>query len=65
MNDTLLTPEQAARFLGVTVNTLACWRTTKRYPLDWVRVGSRVRYRQSELDRFIAARSHNAQPTAA
>lgn len=63
--DTLLTPEQAARFLGVSVNTLAAWRVNRRYPLTWIRVGNRVRYRQADLERFIVARSQNLQPTAA
>ncbi|MEX2151281.1 MAG: helix-turn-helix domain-containing protein [Steroidobacteraceae bacterium] len=63
--DTLLTPIQAAKILAVSTNTLACWRSTKRYPLPWVRVGNRVRYRQTDLDRFITARSQNVQPAAA
>lgn len=60
----LLKPEQAAQVLGVSTNTLACWRSTKRYPLPWIRVGNRVRYRQADLEGFIAARSQNAELTA-
>ena len=52
----LLTRQQAAEFLGVKAQTLAVWATTKRYPLPYVRVGSRVRYRRSDLERFIESR---------
>ena len=30
--DRLLTPEQTAEMLGVTMGTLSVWRCTKRYP---------------------------------
>lgn len=64
MDDTLLTPAQAARFLGVSTNTLACWRSTKRYPLVWVRVGTRVRYRHRDLERFLDARAQRPSAVA-
>jgi excisionase family DNA binding protein len=64
--DTLLTPAQAADFLGVSTNTLACWRSTRRYPLAYVRVGSRVRYRESDIERFLRTRAENqAENTSA
>ncbi|WP_423820704.1 helix-turn-helix domain-containing protein [Salinisphaera sp. SPP-AMP-43] len=49
----LLTPNQVAELLGVTVHTLAVWRCTKRYPLTFLKIGSRVRYRQADVDAFI------------
>ncbi|MDA3922619.1 MAG: helix-turn-helix domain-containing protein [Salinisphaera sp.] len=52
----LLTPAQVADMLGVTVHTLAVWRCTKRYPLRFLKVGSRVRYRQADIDAFIDSR---------
>jgi excisionase family DNA binding protein len=55
--EVLLTPTRAAELLGVSTNTLACWRSTKRYPLGFVRVGARVRYRVSDLERFINSRA--------
>jgi hypothetical protein len=53
----LLTREQAAEFLGVRPQTLACWLTTKRYNLRVVKVGSLCRYRLSDLERFLARRT--------
>jgi excisionase family DNA binding protein len=63
--DALLTPEEAANHLGVSINTLACWRTTMRYPLAWVRIGNRVRYREADLERFIESRAQNTSSKAA
>lgn len=54
--DELLTAEQAAAFLKVKPGTLACWRTTKRYPLKYTRVGKSIRYRLSDLQAFLSAR---------
>ena len=57
--DALLTPEETAARLGLTnPDTLAVWRCTKRYPLPWVKIGSRVRYRASDVEAFIAANLH-------
>jgi len=55
----LLTRQQAAEFLGVKVQTLAVWATTKRYPLPMVKVGCLVRYRRSDLERFLDQRTVN------
>jgi excisionase family DNA binding protein len=49
----LLTPADVADLLGVTVQTLAVWRHEERYPLPYVKVGSRVRYRPADIERFI------------
>lgn len=55
--DPLLTSRQAAAVLGVQEETLCNWRSTKRYSIEFVKVGRLVKYRQSALDRFIAART--------
>jgi excisionase family DNA binding protein len=55
----LLSPAQAASYLSVEVATLAVWRCTGRYALPYVKVGRLVRYRQSDLDDFLKARSVN------
>lgn len=52
----LLTAKQAAAFLRVKPGTLACWRTTKRYPLKYICVGKSIRYRLSDLQAFLVAR---------
>lgn len=49
----LLTPGEVAARLGVSSNTLAVWRCCKRYPLAYVKVGTRVRYRSEDVDQFV------------
>lgn len=60
----LLTAKQAAAFLKVMPGTLACWRTTKRYPLKYTRVGKSIRYRLSDLQAFLASRDSGADELA-
>jgi excisionase family DNA binding protein len=58
----LLTPEEAASILGVTKATLEVWRSTKRYNLPFVKSGRLVRYRESDLAKFIEERLRGGQP---
>lgn len=53
----LLTPAEAAKLLGLQTETLTRWRTDRRYPLAYVKVGGRVRYRRSDIDAFLDART--------
>lgn len=53
----LLDAKAAAELLGVSASTLAVWRCVKRYPLPFVKVGSGVKYRLSDLRRFIESRT--------
>lgn len=53
----LLRPDEAARLLGVSPGSLAVWRSTKRYPLRFVRVGRHVRYRMSDIAAFLELRT--------
>ena len=39
----MLTPQQAADYLGIAPQTLAVWRCTRRYAVPFVKVGSKVR----------------------
>jgi len=55
--DRLVSEPQAAEILGVRPQTLAVWRCTRRYPLAWSKIGACVRYRMSDLQAFIAART--------
>ena len=48
---------EAAQILDLKPGTLQVWRSTKRYPLPYVKVGRLVRYRQSDLEAFLAART--------
>ena len=52
-NSELLTDVEAAKFLGLEPKTLAVWRSTKRYPLSYVKVGRLVRYYKSDLIAFL------------
>lgn len=54
----LLTRKCAARYLGISPDTLAVWDCTKRYDLKPIKVGRAVRYRKADLDQFI---TRNAQ----
>ena len=53
----LLTPAEAAEFLGVKEQTLSVWRCTRRYPLPYVKVGNSVRYRESDLHTWLESRT--------
>lgn len=55
--DPLLSEAQAAEMLNVKPGTLSVWRCTRRYPLRYVKVGRFVRYRQSDIEAFLASRT--------
>ena len=55
--DPLLCEADAAEFLQVKQATLQVWRSTKRYPLPFIKVGRLVRYRQSALAAFLQSRT--------
>lgn len=56
----LFNNDQAAIYLGVAPNSLAVWRTTKRYALPYIKVGRLVKYRISDLDAFLESRTVTA-----
>lgn len=49
-------PAEAANFLGVTPQTLAVWRSTGRYNLPFLKMGSRIYYLESDLRKFMESR---------
>ena len=55
MESNLLSRAEAAKILGVEPQTLAVWKSTKRYPLPCVKVGRSVRYRMADVLDFIKA----------
>jgi predicted DNA-binding transcriptional regulator AlpA len=59
-DDKLLNEREAATILDVTVGTLQVWRSTRRYPLPYVKVGRSVRYKRSALQHFISSRTVTA-----
>jgi len=52
----LLNRRQAAAYLNISPGTLAVWDCLKRYDLQPLKVGRAVRYRRSNLDKFIEQR---------
>ncbi len=52
----LVNEKRAAEILGVTPGTLSVWRSTRRYPLPYTKMGSAVRYRVVDLEKFISSR---------
>ena len=50
----LLNEQQAAQILSVSPGTLSVWRSTGRWALPFIKVGRAVRYRQSDLDAWLA-----------
>ena len=61
MNQNLLAPKQAAEYLGISEGTLAVWRTNKTYPIPYIKVGNRIRYRQEDLEKWLDERTKNKQ----
>lgn len=53
----LKTPAEAAALLGVSPGTLSVWRSTKRYPLTYVKVGSKVFYLEKDIEAFLENRT--------
>lgn len=56
-SDKLLSRKEAAEFLGIKPQTLATWTSAKRYRLPVVKVGRAVRYRMSDLEKWMNDRT--------
>ena len=61
-NTELLTREQAAEYLHLSPQTLATWASEGRYGLPFVKCGRLVRYRRTDLDEFLSARTRDGLP---
>ncbi len=51
--DELLTRKQAARYINFSPATLAAWASTERHKISFIKIGKSVRYRLSDLDKFL------------
>jgi excisionase family DNA binding protein len=60
----LLTPAEAAEYLGVQPQTLAAWRSSGRHGLPYVRVGSAIRYRLADLEGWLSRRTVTPKDSA-
>lgn len=56
-----LSPQATAEVIGVKTTTLALWRSTGRYDLPYVKTGRLIRYRLTDIARFML--SHTARHT--
>ena len=54
--DKWMTRKEAAAYVGLRPQTLAAWASRGTHDLPYYRPGGAVRYRQSDLDRWLAAR---------
>ena len=51
---------EAAAYLGIRPATLKTWRCTRKVQIPFVKIGDRVVYRQTDLDRFLDANTVQA-----
>ena len=64
----VLTEQEAAQFIRVTVHALRAWRWRKQDGPIYTKLGSLVRYRVSDLEAYLEshrvdhAKSRNVQP---
>ena len=58
ISETLLSRKEAADYLGIKEHTLAVWACNSRYNLPYVKIGSLVKYRLSDLQAFLARHTH-------
>lgn len=56
----LLTPKEAASYLGASLSALSNWRHLGRHELPFVRWGRCVRYRKEDLDAWIQSHVVNS-----
>ena len=49
----VLTPKEAADLLGVSVRSLAVWRSNKKHDIPYFKIGARVKYDYDALIEYI------------
>lgn len=55
--DPLWTPKQTADYLGMSTGTLANYRSRGESPIPFCRIGSRIRYRASDVHAYVMERT--------
>ena len=53
----LIGQEEAANFLGVLPKTMSVWRSTKRYNIPFYKIGRLVKYKMSDLEKWVEERT--------
>jgi hypothetical protein len=61
-DESLLTPKETSIKLSVAEQTLAVWRCTKRVDLPYIKLGKCIRYRKSDIERFLADNTVHIAP---
>lgn len=56
----MLTRREAAAYLGLQPITLSAWASTGRENLPYLRMGRSIRYRRSDLEKWLIA--HTVHP---
>lgn len=56
----LITPEEAAEYLCVSVKSLAKWRSTGENNVPFIKVGRCARYSRVDLDAYLTKHTHNS-----
>ena len=51
----LISIQQAAEYLGITVGTIYQWRSQHKIP--YIKVGRRVKFKKEQLDQWLAERT--------
>jgi hypothetical protein len=59
MGNEMLTEQEAAKFIRVTVHALRAWRWRKEPGPPYLKLGSCVRYRQQDLEKYLESRLVN------
>ena len=49
----LMTRDGAAEYMGIAASTLATWASTNKIMVPYIKIGACVRYRRSDLDKFL------------
>jgi len=62
-DESLLTPNDVAEILGVSVGTLAQWRHRGHGPRFYSLTGQAVRYRRSDVDEWVESRRREPEGT--
>ena len=60
----LIDCQETAEILGISKSALEAWRTTGRYKLPFVKVGRNVRYRRSDVLKWLESRTRASGATA-
>jgi hypothetical protein len=60
--DELVSPDVLAKEIHVTPGTLAVWRSTKRYQIPYLKIGSRVMYLRPGIEKWKLERTHGTGP---